>query len=59
MAADPRRRAGRSGPLDLAFLAVIVAFALFGSTDKLPTSGVQWGVLGWLGLIASGLGYFL
>ena len=31
MAADPRRRAGRSGPLDLAFLAVIVAFALWAS----------------------------
>lgn len=42
-----------------ALALVIVAFALFGSTDKLPTSGVQWGVLGWLGLIASGLGYFL
>ena len=31
MAADPRRRARRPGPLDLAFLAVIVAFALWAS----------------------------
>nr|WP_298414700.1 carboxylate/amino acid/amine transporter [uncultured Halomonas sp.] len=42
-----------------ALALVIVAFAIFGSTEKLPTTGVQWGVLGWLGLVASGLGYFL
>ncbi|QEA38000.1 DMT family transporter [Pistricoccus aurantiacus] len=42
-----------------ALALVIIAFAIFGSTEKLPTSGVQWGVLGWLGLAASGLGYFL
>ena len=37
MAADPRRRAGRSGPLDLAFLAVIVAFALWASITTVLT----------------------
>lgn len=37
----------------------VLAFALFGNTDKLPTTSVQWGVLAWLGLVASGLGYFL
>ncbi|SDM02366.1 carboxylate/amino acid/amine transporter [Modicisalibacter muralis] len=42
-----------------ALALVIIAFVLFGSSEKLPTSGVQWGVLGWLGLAASGLGYFL
>lgn len=41
-----------------ALALVIIAFALFGSSEKLPTSSVQWGVLGWLGLVASGLGYF-
>lgn len=42
-----------------ALALVIVAFVLFGSTQKLPTTDIQWGVLGWLGLVASGLGYFL
>ncbi|MBB3232672.1 carboxylate/amino acid/amine transporter [Halomonas stenophila] len=35
------------------------AFLLLGDATALPTSGVQWGVLAWLGLVASGLGYFL
>jgi len=35
------------------------AFVLFGDTGRLPTTGVQWGVLLWLGLVASGAGYFL
>ena len=34
-------------------------FALFGDAGGLPTTGVQWGVLLWLGLVASGAGYFL
>ncbi|MEC9482416.1 MAG: EamA family transporter [Halomonas sp.] len=42
-----------------ALTLVIIAFAIFGSTEKLPTTAVQWGVLGWLGAVASGLGYFL
>jgi carboxylate/amino acid/amine transporter len=42
-----------------ALVLVAVAFALFGSTAKLPDSALQWGVLAWLGLGASGLGYFL
>ncbi len=36
-----------------------VAFALMGNIEKLPTTSVQWGVLIYLGLIASGLGYFI
>ncbi|MDY7116006.1 carboxylate/amino acid/amine transporter [Halomonas sp. SSL-5] len=44
----------------LGALAVAVpAFALLGNAAALPTTGVQWGVLLWLGLMASGLGYFL
>lgn len=35
-----------------------VAFLLLGNPDKLPTTSVQWGILIYLGLIASGLGYF-
>ncbi|MDN3555451.1 EamA family transporter [Halomonas maura] len=35
------------------------AFLLLGNPAALPTSGGQWGVLAWLGLVASGLGYFL
>ncbi|WP_117235565.1 carboxylate/amino acid/amine transporter [Vibrio maerlii] len=36
-----------------------VAFALMGNIEKLPTTSLQWGVLIYLGLIASGLGYFI
>ena len=34
-----------------------VALVLFGDLARLPTTAVQWGVLLWLGLGASGLGY--
>ena len=36
-----------------------LAWFLFGNADKLPTTGLQWGILVYLGVIASGLGYFL
>ncbi|WP_163559598.1 EamA family transporter [Halomonas sp. NO4] len=42
-----------------ALAVALPAFAVLGSTAALPTTGVQWGVLLWLGLVASGLGYFL
>lgn len=35
------------------------AFLLFGDGSMLPSEPVQWGVLLWLGLAASGLGLFL
>ncbi|TCS38853.1 DMT family transporter [Reinekea marinisedimentorum] len=41
-----------------ALLVAIVAFALFGNPEKLPTTGLQWGILIYLGTVASGLGYF-
>ncbi|KGK09998.1 carboxylate/amino acid/amine transporter [Vibrio navarrensis] len=41
-----------------ALCVALVAFALLGNVDKLPTTDVQWGILIYLGLIASGLGYF-
>ncbi|KAB0302117.1 DMT family transporter [Vibrio fortis] len=35
-----------------------VAFLLLGNPEKLPTTSTQWSILIYLGLIASGLGYF-
>ncbi|RWR02739.1 membrane protein [[Pantoea] beijingensis] len=37
----------------------IVAWLLWGNPDKLPVTGLQWGILLWLGVVASGLGYFM
>lgn len=42
-----------------AMAVALPAFALLGSSSALPTTATQWGVLLWLGLVASGLGYFL
>jgi len=36
-----------------------VAFLLFGNTAKITPDITQWAVLIWLGVVASGLGYFL
>ena len=35
------------------------SFLIFGDTSMMPDSAVQWGVLLWLGVAASGLGLFL
>ncbi len=43
------------GALVVAFLGMV----LFGDWQRLPTSSTQWLVLLWLGLVASGVGYFL
>jgi carboxylate/amino acid/amine transporter len=42
-----------------ALFVAAIAFALFGNVEKLPTTMIQWGILTYLGLIASGAGYFL
>lgn len=42
-----------------ALLVAAVAWILLGNPQKLPTSGLQWGILVWLGVVASGLGYFM
>jgi len=42
-----------------ALLISTVAFLLFGNTARITPDMTQWGVLIWLGLVASGLGYFL
>ena len=41
-----------------ALIVALVCYGLFGDTSKLPTTTTQWGVLIYLGTIASGLGYF-
>jgi carboxylate/amino acid/amine transporter len=41
-----------------ALIVATVCFVLFGNTDKLPSTPIQWGVLIYLGIVASGLGYF-
>ncbi len=41
-----------------AFLVALIAFSILGSTEKLPTTSVQWGVLIYLGAVASGAGYY-
>ena len=42
-----------------AVLIAIIAWFLWGNPQKLPTTGLQWGILIWLGVAASGLGYFM
>ena len=42
-----------------ALVVATVAFALMGNLNKLPTTTTQWGILIYLGVIASGLGYFV
>lgn len=36
-----------------------MAWCLWGNPQQLPTTKLQWGVLIWLGVVASGLGYFM
>ncbi len=42
-----------------ALIISVVAFALFANPEKLSPTFIQWGVLLWLGIVASGIGYFL
>jgi len=42
-----------------ALVVSIVGLLVWGDLDKLPQTPGQWGVLLWLGIAASGLGYFL
>ena len=41
-----------------ALVVTMVTWLLFGNPAKLPTTSLQWDILLYLGLIASGLGYF-
>lgn len=42
-----------------AVLVASLGWLLFGDYSKLPTTNLQWGIIIWLGVIASGLCYFL
>ncbi|HCC10011.1 MAG TPA: EamA family transporter, partial [Atlantibacter hermannii] len=42
-----------------AFVVAGVAWLILGNPNKLPTTTLQWSVLVWLGVVASGLGYFM
>lgn len=41
-----------------ALAVVIPCYLLLGNPDKLPTTTLQWSILAYLGLVASGIGYF-
>jgi len=41
-----------------AFCVASVCYLIFGDINKLPTTNLQWSVLVYLGIVASGLGYF-
>lgn len=42
-----------------ALVIALPSFLIFGNAERLPSTGLQWGVLAWLGFAASGLGLFL
>ncbi len=42
-----------------ATLVAFISWLMFGSTEKLPETPQHFIVLGWLGLVASGLGYWM
>ncbi|WP_057831927.1 DMT family transporter [Colwellia sp. TT2012] len=41
-----------------AFCVAAICYLIFGDATKLPTTELQWGILVYLGIIASGVGYF-
>lgn len=41
-----------------ALIVASLCYLAFGNPEKLPTTGLQWGILIYLGIVASGLGYF-
>ncbi|WP_312415041.1 carboxylate/amino acid/amine transporter [Pseudescherichia sp.] len=42
-----------------AFLVAVVAWFSLGNAQKLPETTLQWGILAFLGVVASGIGYFM
>lgn len=42
-----------------AFIIAAAAWFMLGNPQKLPTTTLQWGILVWLGVVASGVGYFM
>lgn len=42
-----------------ASVVAVLCYVLFGDSNKLPTTITQWSVLIYLGIVASGIGYFI
>ncbi|OCG15429.1 hypothetical protein A9G09_04665 [Gilliamella sp. wkB292] len=42
-----------------AIIVASIGWLIFGDSSKLPTSSIQWWIIVWLGVVASGLCYFL
>lgn len=42
-----------------ALVIALPSFLVFGDPSRLPSTGMQWGVIAWLGLAASGIGLYL
>lgn len=42
-----------------AIIVASIGWLIFGDSSKLPTSSLQWWIIVWLGVVASGLCYFL
>lgn len=40
-----------------AFLVAVIAWFLLGNAQKMPQTTLQWGILVFLGVVASGIGY--
>ncbi len=41
-----------------AFVLASLSYISFGNVERLPTTSIEWGILAYLGIVASGLGYF-
>ena len=48
-----------SEQLTAAFLVAVIAWFLLGNAQKMPQTTLQWGILVFLGVVASGIGYFM
>jgi len=42
-----------------AFLVAVIAWFMMGNAQKMPETSLQWGILVFLGVAASGIGYFM
>jgi carboxylate/amino acid/amine transporter len=42
-----------------AFMVAVVAWFMLGNAQKMPATTLQWGILVFLGVAASGIGYFM
>ncbi len=42
-----------------AALVATISWVIWGKADQAPSNASQWGVLLWLGMVATGLGYFM